>query len=109
MARILLIELILFSLPFVIWITYRGLLGRLKQQSGGTFDERPMQLLLIAGGALTLIGMGYFALTSGTRGDTVYVPAHMENGEIVPGRFVPREEAGDLAGMTPRERAQEPE
>ncbi|GEM_PF-647186 len=105
MIRLTLIGLVLFCLPFAIYFVYRGLLLRLKIESRGRFDERPMQALILAGGALTLAGLAVFAFTSGERGDTVYIPAHIEDGQVVRGRFVPADEAGDLARIDPKERA----
>lgn len=105
MLRIALIQLILFALPFVIYFVYRALLARMRQEARGTFRAWPLQVLLIAGGSLTLLGLVVFALNSGEGGDTVYIPAHLENGEVVPGRFVPADEAGDLAKKDPKERA----
>lgn len=106
MLRFALIELILFSFPFALYFTYRGLLGRIREESRGRFDERPMQMLIIAGGALTLIGLAVMAVTSGRRGDTVYIPAHLEDGKVVRGQFIPVEEASEeLRRMDPKERA----
>lgn len=105
MMRIALIELILFSLPFLIYFTYRALLARLREESRGAFKAWPMQILLIAGGTVTLLGFVFFAFNSGEGGDTVYIPAHIEDGKVISGRFIPADEAGDLAQKDPKERA----
>jgi len=105
MLRFALIQLILFLTPFALYLLYRALMLRLERESRGAFKAWPLQLLVIAGGALVLAGMVGYAFNSGTGGDTVYVPAHVENGEVVPGRFVPVDEAGDLADKDPKERA----
>lgn len=105
MLRLLLIEAILFLIPFALYFLWRGFLDRKEEATQGRFDERPWQMLIVAGGVLMLAGLAAFALTSGKRGDTVYIPAHIENGQVVRGRFISREEAGDLATMDPKGRA----
>jgi hypothetical protein len=105
MLRLVLIEAILFLIPFALYFGWRAILDRREAETGGRFDERPWQMLIIAGGVLAIAGLAVFGLTSGRRGDTVYIPAHIEDGRVVPGRFLPADEAGDLARMSPRERA----
>jgi len=108
MLRLVLIQLILFFLPFAIWFGWRAILVRLKKVSGGTFDERPIQTLMIAGGALFMAGLIYAAFSSGERGEVVYIPAHMADGELVPGRYVPVEEAEGLS-RDPKGRGERPD
>lgn len=105
MLRLGLIELILFLTPFALYFAYRSFVQRREIETHGRFNERATHLLVIAGGVLALGGLVVFAVTSGMRGDTVYIPAHVENGEVVRGAFVPRGDAGELARMNPRERA----
>jgi hypothetical protein len=108
MLRLFLIEAILFLIPFALYFAWRTFLDRREYETQGRFNERPWQLLIIAGGALVLAGLVVFALTSGRRGDMVYIPAHIVDGEVVPGFYISREEAGDLANVDPKERANPP-
>ena len=108
MLRLLLIEAILFLIPFALYFLWRTFLERKEEATHGRFNERPWQILIVAGGLLVAAGLVFFALTSGRRGDTVYIPAHIENGQVVPGRFISREEAGDLATMDPKSRTGPP-
>lgn len=109
MLRLVLIELILFAIPFALYFAWRAFVEKREAETQGQFNERPWQMLIIAGGVLAIAGLAAYGLTSGRRGDTVYIPAHVENGEIVPGRFISREEAGEeLARMSPRDRANPP-
>ena len=100
MLRILLIQLLLFAVPFVVWALYVVAVQRRKLTSGGAFDDAPIVWLLGAGTALVAAGLVYFALTTGTpAGEGEYVPPRLENGRIVPGHIapVPDETAPDNA------------
>lgn len=105
MLRFLLIEAILFLIPFALYFAWRAFLDKREDETEGRFNEKPWQMLIIAGGALVLAGLVVFALTSGRRGDMVYIPAHIVDGRVVPGTYISREEAGDLANVDPKERA----
>lgn len=105
MTRLILIEAILFLIPFALYFAWRAVLDRKEEQTDGRFNERPWQMLIVAGGVLAVGGLIAFALTEGRRGDTVYIPAHVVDGQVVRGGFVPADEAGDLARIDPKERA----
>lgn len=90
MLRILLIQLLLFAIPFVVWALYVVAVQRRKLTSGGAFNDAPIVWLLGAGTAMVAAGLVYLALTTGTpAGEGEYVPPRLENGRIVPGHVVP--------------------
>lgn len=104
MTRLILIEAILFLIPFALYFVWRAVLERKEAATGGRFNERPWQMLIVAGGVLAIGGLIAFAVIGSGRGDSVYIPAYVEDGRVVPGRFVPADEAGELADIDPKAR-----
>ncbi len=51
--------------------------------------DAPWVWLSAAGVALAAVILGAWALTSGGSTESVYEPAHIEDGRVVPGRVVP--------------------
>lgn len=94
MARVVLIQLLLFALPFLLYAAYM-LVTRKLATEGGIWQGAPFFWLAGAGIVLTLAGLVMFAQITGGVRDGVYEPARMEDGRIIPGRIVPREEAGE--------------
>jgi len=89
MARYVAFDAVFFLLPFGIYAMYliftRGSLKNLDD-----WQVRTIAYLAIAGSALLLVAI--FAFTSFTQEPPsgIYVPAHIENGVIVPGHFESR-------------------
>ncbi|MGF1461922.1 MAG: DUF6111 family protein [Maricaulaceae bacterium] len=86
MLRITLVQLALLAAPFAAFFAYRAVMNwvwahNLKQK------EPPMQLLIIAGCILAVVGLAATAVFSNDRQDGALAPARLENGEIVPGRI----------------------
>ncbi|MEP0069400.1 DUF6111 family protein [Pyruvatibacter sp.] len=97
MLRIVLIQLLLFAIPFIVWALYVLMVQRRSLASGGAFNDAPIAWLLGAGTAMVAAGLVYLAVFSGTpAGEGQYVPPRLENGQIVPGHIEP-------AGNTPVE------
>lgn len=93
MLRVVALVLVLFVLPFAVF----GIYAYLRRDAGETrplFDDAPTFWLTATGLAAAIVGIFGFATLERTERDGVYVPAHVENGEIVPGRVVPRDQAG---------------
>ena len=84
MIRLLSIEVALFLAPFVayalfLWATRRGILHPDEWQ------PRVLAALSLAAVALTAVGFVLIAEFSGAPARSTYVPAHLENGQLVPG------------------------
>jgi hypothetical protein len=96
MINRLLIELALVSTPFLLFLAYRAIVGARRQAAGGVLDETPYQILFLAGSALSLIALVAVVLLgpddAGHEGQ-IYIPPHMEDGQLVQGQFITREEA----------------
>ncbi|MEY4879899.1 MAG: hypothetical protein RJB62_1368 [Pseudomonadota bacterium] len=91
MIRRLIMELFLFLLPFALYGLYWRMIGR----AAATDDKKshPWVLLTIVGLVLVILSFVWWALSDGAGPDGVYIPDHMENGEIVPGGFGPPPQA----------------
>ena len=84
MIRPVLTEVILFLAPFVLYAVF------LWATKAGVLDVRSWPLmrvlsLAIAAMLLVLGSFVYFAHFSGAPPGSTYVPAHLENGKLVPG------------------------
>lgn len=91
MARVILMALVLFILPFVIY----GIWAFIKRTDSETpiFNTAPN--FWLAGFGLVAAIIGILSFSSLDRGgvDTVYEPARFEDGKVIPGRTVPRDSA----------------
>jgi hypothetical protein len=89
MARYLAFDAIFFLVPFALyaaWLIFtRGSLKNLDD-----WQVRTIAYLAIAGSALLLGAIFAFTSFNQVSPNQVYVPAHLENGVIVPGHFEPR-------------------
>jgi len=85
MGRTVLEPLVLFLSPFAVYAVYLALRARypLEVEHWTRGRVSVMTLIGLAAAVLGLIAVNAFA----PRGRGVYVPAHVENGALVPGRF----------------------
>lgn len=85
MAREIFEPLALFLTPFVVYAMYLALRSRypLEVEHWTRGRVSVMTLIGLAAAVLGLVAINAFA----PRGRGVYVPAHVENGILVPGRF----------------------
>ena len=84
MTRVLIEELLFFLLPFALFAIW--LLIRRKSPLNRAHWDGQVSWIVLAGLALVL---GTLLITAfiAPRGGGAYVPAHMENGQFVPGRI----------------------
>lgn len=93
MWRNFLLELAVMALPFILYYGYRNFLLRHKREDGADFSPIPYHRLFAIGLGLALIVFVIAALTGDRVREGKYVPAHMENGKLVPGEVVPHKPA----------------
>ena len=80
-----LIELFLFLAPFAAYALWRRL--------NPSLEPSPMAVwLALAGVGFAMAAAVWYGLSVSMEPGSVYVPAHMEDGRIVPGRAEPRAE-----------------
>jgi hypothetical protein len=85
MIRALVESFALFLVPFVVFVVYL-LIRRRDPVAVDTWTGGRIASLSIAGLALAVLGIVVFGLFE-ERPLGAYVPAHVENGRLVPGRF----------------------
>jgi hypothetical protein len=86
MARTVLIETLLFLAPFAIYALVLSATQRDARESEH-WPARMLASLAIAGGLLVIAGLIWFAHFGGAPTTGTYVPAHIEDGRLVPGRI----------------------
>jgi len=105
MIRVTLLEFMLVATPFLLFFLYRVLVNAQNASSDQPIDETPYQILFFVGAAGALAALVVVVLTreapSNPR-DLVYVPSHSENGEVVAGHFITREDAIARGLVAPR-------
>ena len=84
MIRPVLTEIGIFLVPFLIYAAF------LLASRNGAFDASlwPMRVVIrlaVAAFLLTILSLVLLAHFSGAPPDSTYVPAHLENGRLVPG------------------------
>ncbi|MCB1831911.1 MAG: hypothetical protein KDH19_00445 [Geminicoccaceae bacterium] len=82
MGRIVLQYLFPFILPFIAYFGWRLLMAR----GQGFLKDTPWYVLTVMGLSLSIVSLIGLALVEGGSPDGVYVPPHVEDGRIVPGR-----------------------
>lgn len=86
--------IITYLLPLVLpLVVYLLVVWATRGQHPGWLDQTPWLVLLGAGVALLALSLIGWSLLSGASPTKVYVPPHMEGGEVVPGRTVEPEAA----------------
>jgi UDP-N-acetylmuramyl pentapeptide phosphotransferase/UDP-N-acetylglucosamine-1-phosphate transferase len=86
---LVILRVLLFSLPFVLfyfWMTY------LRQVKKGEIDpspefEKKLKITSVGGLIIVISGMTYLILNSDTNEDKKYIPPQTIDGKIEPGHF----------------------
>jgi hypothetical protein len=86
MIRLLLIGLALFLAPFAAYALYLWA-AEAGPAKGSAWSLLALRWLVIAALVLIIAGFAVWAQYGGAPPGATYVPAHMENGQFVPGTF----------------------
>ncbi|HWB45284.1 MAG TPA: DUF6111 family protein [Hyphomicrobiaceae bacterium] len=86
--RIVIENVLLFLLPTLVYVAYVVLMRRGASSAGTVLNEAPLIWLFIVGAVIVGATLAYYATTTpgGKPGD-LYIPPHMEDGHIAPGRL----------------------
>jgi hypothetical protein len=89
MLRRLLIEFVLFATPFLLYYGARLALRLLRPDISAQPPVPPGRIvqLTMAGVGLAVAGFAVAVFVEPRHDGEVYLPAHLENGELVPGRY----------------------
>lgn len=99
MIRLLLVIVVMMALPVGVYILWRIFLS--SDARAGKVDSLdpeslPWRWLLPIGAVLSAAAIVFLADGFGHGGkEDIYVPAHVEDGKIVPGKLQPRHKAGE--------------
>ncbi len=84
MIRVLITQLILFLLPFILYAGYLFLTNKLNKQA---WIDAPRYWLIMSGLVVTVVGFLVMSQIHNNPLGGTYIPAHIENGVVVPGVF----------------------
>lgn len=87
MLRVVLLELVMFLLPFFIYGIYVYWFRQAEPGEGGIWADAPLAWLAVAGIVLMLIAITLLIQFTGDRPGGVYVPPRFEDGVLKPGHF----------------------
>jgi Family of unknown function (DUF6111) len=87
MIRIVLENVLLFLLPTLAYLGFMALRRRAgnRQSAQDVLDEAPLVWLFAAGAILMMVGVAYFATSSGGKPGQGYQPPIYRDGRVVPG------------------------
>ncbi len=103
MTRLLLFQILLLLAPFMVYLAYEGLIGRLVRGREKPLNEAPFRMLFFLGALLTVGGLTYHVLQQDppSHDGEVFIPPRFEQGERIPGRWITREEAIERGVIAP--------
>lgn len=90
MIKRLLFDIVLFLLPFFLYGMYWKAIGRAAAQDSARVH--PWTILTASGLVLVILSFVWWSFVSDETTEGTYIPPHLENGEVVPGAFVPAPE-----------------
>ena len=93
-------DLLLFLLPFALYAAYLRL--RQHDEEEPT-KQHPWTALFVSGLALVAVSFVFWGLVEDANQRGVYVPPHLEDGRLIPGRVIPESEASGPVGKAPAE------
>lgn len=85
MLRLVFLNIFLFLLPTALYTAYIFAFRRGEGEKI-SMNSLPLRILLSAGIGLIMTGMLITAYLGGDDPGGTYVPAHMENGKLIPGK-----------------------
>ncbi|WP_316860326.1 DUF6111 family protein [uncultured Cohaesibacter sp.] len=84
MIRVFITQGILFLLPFLVYAGYLFLTNKMHRKA---WIDAPRYWLVLAGLGLSLAGFIVMSLVNNHSLDGTYIPAHEENGKVIPGQI----------------------
>ena len=84
MVRVFITQLILFLLPFLVYAGYLFLTNKMNRQA---WIDAPRYWLVVTGLVASLVGVLIMSQIGNNELGGTYIPAHLENGILVPGQI----------------------
>lgn len=88
MARFVIFDLVLFLLPFAAYALWL-MITRRTLRNADDWTVKIIAILALVGAVITIVALIVFIHLDPAPPGGTYVPAHIENGVIVPGQIVP--------------------
>lgn len=85
MVRVVILHVLLFAVPFLLYAAHLWRRG-LRPDDPISWKGAPVIWLAVIGGVLVAVSLTALGTLTGASGGR-YVPAHIEDGRLVPGRF----------------------
>jgi hypothetical protein len=92
MTRVFLTIILPLLLPAALYVVWAIVTNRIRLAESAAWQDLPWTWLAVAGAALTAAVLVFFVHFS-DNGEGVYVPPHVEDGQIVPGHVEPEPQA----------------
>lgn len=92
MIRVIVTQVILFLLPFLL---YGGYLFLTRKMNRRAWINAPRYWLVMSGLFLSVVGFIVLSQLDNNPLGGTYVPAHYEDGKLIPGQIKPRNAEGD--------------
>jgi hypothetical protein len=93
-------DVLLFLLPFALYLAYLRLR---EQDEEASSKQHPWTSLFISGLVLVAASFVFWGLFENANQRGVYIPPHLEDGRLVPGRVVPEAETASRSTDAPIE------
>jgi hypothetical protein len=90
--------LLLFFLPFAGYALYLRFRSPNESTAHG---KHPWTMLTISGLALVVVSFIFWGVFEDRNQRGVYVPPHLENGRLIPGRVIRESETGNQSATSP--------
>lgn len=87
----ILFDMLLFLLPFALYAAYLRVRDADEER---TSRQHPWTTLFISGLVLVAASFVFWGLFENANQRGLYVPPHLEDGRLVPGRVISKEDAG---------------
>ena len=88
--KLLLTKIIPLALPimvYFVWLFYAHKRARKRGTQVSPLSDAPWLLIGLSGLIFLIVGMLALGFFTGERAGGVYIPSHLENGEVVKGRI----------------------
>lgn len=105
MLRRIVIEIILFAFPFILYFGSRAVARALKPDVALSDYRRRMPVLIMAGAACAVAGFILIWALEPRHVNETYVPARVEDGEFKPGGFTTEAPKRETPALTPLQEA----
>lgn len=87
MIRTVLLNILLFLLPTIIYVAYIYLTRERKPDATRVLDDAPLMWLFAAGALVVIVTLATFASMTDGKPGQVYIPPAFKDGRIEPGRL----------------------